>query len=435
MANPLVAIVGRPNVGKSTLINRLARGRQAIVHSTPGVTRDRNYIDADWAGRSFTLVDTGGIGVGEEQPMQSAIKDQAMEAISESDVIIFMVDGRSGVVSGDDVVADKLRRSKKPVILVANKVDEPDDVGLKYDFFSLGLGEPMVISSTHGLGVGDLLDEIVKSLPAAKEEKKPSEPGIAIVGRPNVGKSSIFNRLVREDRVVVSDIPGTTRDSIDVVAKWSGQDYRFIDTAGLRKISKLSGDVEYYGTLRAVKALERAEIALIIIDADEGVTEQDQKIAAISQEKKCASIIILNKWDLIEDEGSVDKLMGQVGRKLSFINWAILAKVSAISGKGINKLPEMINTALDNYRMEFTTKSLNSFLADLSKGHIPTKKGKALKLKYITQTNHSPPTFLFFVNDLRIVDNAYKRYLDKQFRERFHIKGTPIILNFRQEKK
>ena len=435
MADPLVAIVGRPNVGKSTLINRLAEGRQAIVHATPGVTRDRNYIEADWAGRSFTLVDTGGIGVADDQPMQSAIKEQAMEAISESNVIVFMVDGRSGVVSGDDIIADTLRRSKKPVIFVANKVDQPNDIGLKYDFFSLGLEEPMVISAVHGLGVGELLDEIVKALPEAKEEKNVFEPGIAIVGRPNVGKSSIFNRLVRDDRVVVSDVPGTTRDSIDVVANWGGQDYRFIDTAGLRKISKLSGDIEYYGTLRAVKALEKAEIALIVIDSSEGVTEQDQKIVAISQEKKCASIIILNKWDLIKGEESVDRLMGQVGRKLSFMDWAILTKVSAITGKGINKLPEMINTALDSYHMVFTTKSLNSFLADLSKGHIPTRKGKALKLKYITQINQSPPTFLFFVNDVTIVDNAYKLYLDKRFRERFHIKGTPIILNFRKEKK
>lgn len=435
MADPLVAIVGRPNVGKSTLINRIARGRQAIVHATPGVTRDRNYIEADWAGRSFVLVDTGGIGVGEDQPMQSAIKSQAMEAISESDVIIFMVDGRSGVVTGDDIITDTLRRCEKPVIFVANKVDNPGDVALKYDFFSLGLGEPIVLSAAHGLGVGELLDEIIKSLPPVREEKKTTEPGIAIVGRPNVGKSSIFNRLVRDDRVVVSDVPGTTRDSIDVVAKWGGQDYRFIDTAGLRKVSKLSGDIEYYGTLRAVRALERAEIALIVIDANEGITVQDQKIVAISQEKKCASIIILNKWDLVGDEESQDRLMGQVGRKLSFMEWAILARVSAVSGRGIGKLPELINTALDSYHMKFTTKSLNDFLSDLSRGYIPTRRGKALKLKYITQTDQSPPTFLFFVNDPGIVDNAYKRYLGKQFRERFLIKGTPIFFNFRREKK
>lgn len=435
MAKPMAAIVGRPNVGKSTMINRLATGRQAIVHPTPGVTRDRNYIDAEWGGRSFILIDTGGIGAAEGGDMQLSIKDQAMAAIVEADVILFLVDGKAGVVAGDEAVADIVRKSKKPVIFAANKVDNPADDSARYQFFTLGLGEPMLISAEHGIGVGDLLDKITESLPPYVEEEAPKEPGIAIVGRPNVGKSSLFNRLVGEERVVVSDIPGTTRDAIDSLVERAGQSYRFVDTAGLRKPSKLGDDIEYYGTVRAVKVLEKAEAALIVIDAAEGVTDQDQKIAAVSREKDCACMIILNKWDMVKKNGTENEVLNQVERKLSFIDWAIPVKVSALTGSGVKRIYKLIDIALDNYHLKIATSSLNRFLPVLTAGHIPSKKGKTLKLKYLTQIKSAPPSFLFFVNDPGIVDNAFKRYLEKRFRDNFQIKGTPINFYFRKERK
>ena len=435
MTKPLVAIVGRPNVGKSTLINRLAAGRPAIVDSIAGVTRDRNYIETDWRGSEFILIDTGGIEVADERPLQQAIKDQAFAAITEADLIILLVDGQTGPVTGDDDVAAILRRAKKPVLLVANKVDIPANEAPRFLFYKLGLGEPRLISAAHGLGVGDLLDEVVEALPPAIIMEQSAEPRIAIVGRPNVGKSSILNRLVGEERSVVSEVPGTTRDAVDSVVEHDGKRYRFIDTAGLRKVSKLSGALEYYGTLRAVRALERAEIALIVIDAAEGVTEQDQKIAALTEEKHCAAIILLNKWDIVTENETADDVEGAVGRKLHFISWALVLKTSALTGRGAVKIYPAVETALKHFRAEIPTPALNRFIVELRQGHQPSKAGKTLKLKYITQLRTEPPTFLFFVNDTKIVDNAYRRYLDKRFRERFGLAGTPINFVFRKEKR
>lgn len=435
MAKPLVAIVGRPNVGKSTLINRLAAGRRAIVDATSGVTRDRNYIEADWSGREFVLIDTGGIESEIRLPLQQAIKEQALSAIAEADIILFLVDAQTGAVAGDDEIAKILRQSNKPVLLVANKVDNPDATEAKFAFFALGMDEPCLISASHGLGIGDLLDDVVEKMPPMAEPVPSDEAKIAIVGRPNVGKSSILNRLVGKDRVVVSDVPGTTRDAIDIIARWDGRSYRFVDTAGLRKVSKLSGALEYYGTLRAVRALEEADIALVIIDSSVGVTEQDQRIAALTGEKRCAAIIVLNKWDLIPDEQAADELMNAVSRKLQFIDWALLLKTSALTGRGLKKIHRAVDVTLENYHAEMSTSELNRFLVELKAGFLPAKAGKSLKLKYITQLRTAPPAFLFFVNDPKFVDNAYKRYLDKRFRERFGLKGTPINFYFRKENK
>lgn len=433
MVKSMVAIVGRPNVGKSTLINRLAASRQAIVDASPGVTRDRNYVEAEWRGREIVLIDTGGIEIEAKLPLKQATKDQALAAIAEADLILFLVDAQTGVSGDDDDIAKILQKSKKSVLLIANKVDNPADMTAKFAFYSLGLDEPYLISASHGLGIGDLLDAVVEKLPPPVEEAPVKETRIAIIGRPNVGKSSIMNRLVGKERAVVSEAPGTTRDAIDTIVNREGRGYRFIDTAGLRKVSKLTGALEYYGTLRAIRALEAAEIALVIVDASESVTDQDQKVAALAEEKGCAAIIVLNKWDLIADKQTADEIMAAVNRKLHFMNWALLLKTSALTGRGIDKIYRAIDAVLENYYAKLSTGDLNRFLVELKTGFLPSKAGKTLKLKYVTQLRTGPPAFLFFVNEPKIVDNAYRRYLDKQFRSRFGLQGTPVNFYFRKK--
>ncbi len=432
MAKPLVAIVGRPNVGKSTLVNRLASTGQAIVDMKAGVTRDRNYVDTDWRGREFILVDTGGLQLDDKEPMIQAIKNQAMAAVEEADLIMFVVDGKSGLISDDAQITDILRRTKKPLMLVVNKVDNATDESVIFPFYELGLGEPIPVSASHGLLVGDLLDALVERLPDLDEPQlSVEETRIAIVGRPNAGKSSIFNSISGEERAVVSEAPGTTRDAIDTLIEHGGDQYRFIDTAGLRRIAKLSGNLEYYGILRAMKALENASIALLVVDSEVGVTDQDQRIARLAREKNCALIILLNKWDLLDQEEG-EEISDEVGRKLGFVSYAIVLKTSAISGRGLSKLFKAIKQVSDSFGRKISTPDINRFLFKMKTRHLPVSRGKSLKLRYSTQLKAEPPTFLVFVNDPKIADNAYKRFFEKNVREEFDLIGTPVNCLFRK---
>lgn len=432
MSKPLAAIVGRPNVGKSTLVNRLAATRHAIVDMTAGVTRDRNYVDADWRGRDFILVDTGGLEPGDKEPMLQAIKAQAMVAVDEADLILFVVDGKGGLVPADREIADILRKTNKPLLLIVNKVDNPANTSSMAQFYSLGLGEPIAVSASHGLMVGDLLDAIVEGLPVMpSEEPEADETRVAIIGRPNAGKSSVFNRIIGADRSVVSEIPGTTRDAIDTILTVDEKSYRFIDTAGLRRVAKLSGNLEYYGTLRAIKALEDASVAMLVVDCSVGVTDQDQRIARLAREKNCALIILLNKWDLVDAE-NVPLIESAAAAKLQFVDYAVVLKTSAVTGRGLRKVFEAIDRVSLSYERRIVTSALNRFLVGLRSRHVPTKKGKALRLKYMTQLKAEPPTFLVFANDPTIVDDAYKRFFDKNFRDEFKLIGTPVNYYFRK---
>lgn len=435
MAKPLAAIVGRPNVGKSTLINRLAASGHAIVDKISGVTRDRNYIEADWRGIEFTLVDTGGLETTGDQQIALAIKDQALAAVDEADLVLFVVDGKSGLLPDDQDIADILRKRRKPRILVVNKLDNPADTSGLAPFYKLGLGEPQPVSAAQGLMVGDLLDTIVDNLPKMPASSaETDETSVAIVGRPNSGKSSILNRITGDQRAMVSEVPGTTRDAIDTVVKDGENEYRFIDTAGLRRLSKLSGNLEYYGILRAIKALENASVALFVVDSEVGVTYQDQRIARLAGEKKCALIILLNKWDLVDTERA-EEISADLVRKLGFVNWAIVIKTSATSGRGLKKVFNAIDQVRDSFERRISTPELNKFLFKMKKRHLPTKRGKSLKLRYATQLDASPPTFLIFVNDPKIADDAYKRFLDKNFRDEFDLIGTPLNFYFRKGEK
>ncbi|MCK4267258.1 MAG: ribosome biogenesis GTPase Der [Actinomycetia bacterium] len=435
MAKPLAAIVGRPNVGKSTLINRLAASGHAIVDKISGVTRDRNYIEADWRGVEFTLVDTGGLETTGDQQIAMAIKDQALAAVDEADLVLFVVDGKSGLLPDDHDIADILRKRRKPRILVVNKLDNPADTSGLAPFYKLGLGEPQPVSAAQGLMVGDLLDTIVDNLPEMPAPPaETDETSVAIVGRPNSGKSSILNSITGDQRAMVSEVPGTTRDAIDTVVKAGENEYRFIDTAGLRRLSKLSGNLEYYGILRAIKALENASVALFVVDSEVGVTYQDQRIARLAGEKKCALIILLNKWDLIDTERA-EEISADLVRKLGFVDWAIVIKTSATTGRGLKKLFTAIDQVRESFERRISTPELNKFLFKMKKRHLPTKRGKSLKLRYATQLDASPPTFLIFVNDPKIADDAYKRFLDKNIRDEFDLIGTPLNFYFRKGEK
>lgn len=432
MARAIAAIVGRPNVGKSTLVNRLAAGSRAIVDSVAGVTRDRNYIEADWRGRDFILIDTGGLDPGGREPMTEAIKGQAMAAVDEADLIIFVLDAKTGLTAVDEEIAGILRKAKKPLLVVVNKVDNPAHYSIVSPFFKLGLGDPLPVSASHGLMVGELLDEIVEKLPALMAlEVEAGETRVAIVGRPNAGKSSLFNRLIGAERAVVSEVPGTTRDAIDTIVSAGDQRYRFIDTAGLRRIAKLSGNLEYYGILRAVKALEDASVAILVVDSAVGVTDQDQRVARLAAEKRCALIIMLNKWDLI-DAGQADAVQDQLVNKLRFVDYAIVIKTSATTGRGVKKTFSAIDQVMRGFDLTVSTPAINKFLAELRSLHTPTRKGKSLKLRYGTQLKVGPPAFLIFVNDPRIVDAPYRRFIEKRFRERFNLIGTPVNFFFRK---
>lgn len=438
MSKPVVAIVGRPNVGKSTLFNALAGGMISIVKDTPGVTRDRIYADVSWLDREFTLVDTGGIEPESKDIILSQMREQAQIAIDTADVILFLTDVRQGLVDADSKVADMLRRSAKPVLLVVNKVDSfekfmPD----VYEFYNLGIGDPLPVSSASRLGLGDMLDEVLKYFPQRTEcEEEDERPRVAIIGKPNVGKSSIINKLLGEQRVIVSDIAGTTRDAIDTDIVYNGKEYVFIDTAGLRRKSKIKEELERYSIIRAVSAVERADVVLMVIDAAEGVTEQDAKIAGIAHERGKGIIIVVNKWDAIEkNDKTMREYENEVRRVLSFMPYAEIMYVSAQTGQRLVKLYDMIDMVLENQTLRVATGVLNEIMTEaVAMQQPPSDKGKRLKLYYITQVSVKPPTFVIFVNDKELMHFSYTRYLENKIREAFGFRGTSLKFFIRERK-
>lgn len=438
MSRPVVAIVGRPNVGKSTLFNALAGGMISIVKDTPGVTRDRIYADVSWLDREFTLIDTGGIEPESKDIILSQMREQAQIAIDTADVILFLTDVRQGLVDADSKVADMLRRSAKPVVLVVNKVDNfeklmPD----VYEFYNLGIGEPYPISSASRLGLGDMLDELIQYFPEGTEEEEEDErPRVAIVGKPNVGKSSIINKLLGEQRVIVSDIAGTTRDAIDTDVVHNGKEYVFIDTAGLRRKSKIKEELERYSIIRAVSAVERADVVLMVIDAVEGVTEQDAKIAGIAHERGKGIVIVVNKWDLIEkNDKTMREYENEVRRVLSFMPYAQIMYVSAQTGQRLVKLYDVIDMVIENQSLRVATGVLNEIMMEaVAMQQPPSDKGKRLKLYYITQVSVKPPTFVIFVNDRELMHFSYTRYLENKIREAFGFCGTSLKFFIRERK-
>ena len=438
MSKPIVAIVGRPNVGKSTLFNALAGERISIVKDTPGVTRDRIYADVSWLNYNFTMIDTGGIEPESKDIILSQMREQAQIAIDTADVIMFIVDVRQGLQDADSKVADMLRRSHKPVVLVVNKVDSfakfEADV---YEFYNLGIGEPFPISSTEKTGLGDMLDEVVKYFPeSAKEEVEDERPRIAIIGKPNVGKSSLVNKLAQEERSIVSDIAGTTRDAIDTAVKYNGKEYIFIDTAGIRRKSKIVEEIERFSIIRAVAAVERCDVAIIMIDATEGVTEQDAKIAGIAHDRGKGVIIAVNKWDAIEKNNSTVKEHTQDIRDvLSFMPYAEILFISAKSGQRLHKIFETIDVVIENNNMRVATGVLNEIVTEaVAMQQPPTDKGKRLKIYYTTQVSVKPPTFVVFVNDKNLMHFSYTRYLENRIRDTFGFKGTALRFITRERK-
>lgn len=436
MVKPIVAIIGRPNVGKSTLFNRIVGKRIAIVEDKPGITRDRIYADAEWLKYNFTVIDTGGIETGKKDTIIEQTKAQAEIAIETADVILFMVDARDGVVAADEEIADRLRKTFKPVILVVNKVDTKEVMDNIYSFYGLGLGEPIAISASQGLNIGDLLDETVKHFGNIKEDYVEDEDAIkiALIGRPNVGKSSILNSILGEERVIVSDIPGTTRDAVDTVFELDGERFAFIDTAGIRKKSRVSESIEYYSVLRALKAIERSDVVLMILDAVEGVTEQDKKIVGYAHEAGRAIILVVNKWDLVKkDHRTMDNYRKVIRNEMPFIQYAPILFVSAKTRQRINRIIDLVKFAADQYSMRIQTGNLNRFLDDITAMvEPPSDRGRKLKIYYITQPKTKPPTFLLFVNDPQLMHFSYKRYIENQLRASFGLEATPIKILVRK---
>ncbi len=438
MSKPIVAIVGRPNVGKSTLFNVLAGDQISIVKDTPGVTRDRIYADVTWLNYNFTMIDTGGIEPESGDIILKSMRQQAELAIETADVIVFLVDVRQGVIDADYKVADMLRRSHKPVVLVVNKVDSfekfmPD----VYEFYNLGMGEPFPVSAASRLGLGDMLDEVTSHFPNTNaEDEEDDRPRIAIIGKPNVGKSSIVNKLLGEDRCIVSDIAGTTRDAIDTTIKRNGKEYVFIDTAGLRKKSKIKEDIERYSIIRTVSAVERCNVAILVIDAKEGVTEQDAKIAGIAHERGKAMIIAVNKWDAIEkNDKTIYKFTEDIRRTLAYMPYAELIFISAATGQRLPKLFELLDAVIENHALRVATGVLNEILSEaVVMQQPPSDKGKRLKLYYITQVSVKPPTFVIFVNDKELMHFSYTRYIENKIREAFGFRGTPLKFIIRERK-
>ncbi|MBO4996916.1 MAG: ribosome biogenesis GTPase Der [Lachnospira sp.] len=438
MSKPIVAIVGRPNVGKSTLFNALAGRKISIVKDTPGVTRDRIYADISWLNGSFTLIDTGGIEPDTSDLMLSHMREQAEIAIATADVIIFLVDVRQGLLDADSKVADMLRRSHKPVVLVVNKVDNFDkQMADVYEFYNLGLGDPMPISSSSKLGFGDMLEEVVSHFDKAAFEEEESEiPKIAIIGKPNVGKSSLINKMLGENRCIVSDIAGTTRDAIDTQVTYDGKEYIFIDTAGLRRKNKIKEELERYSIIRTVSAVERADIVVLLIDATEGVTEQDAKIAGIAHERGKGMIVAVNKWDLLEkNDKTIYQFTDKVRQTLSFMNYAEIIFISAQTGQRVPKLFGMIDDVIENHSLRVQTGVLNEILSEaVAMKQPPSDKGKRLRIYYMTQVSVKPPTFVLFINDKKLMHFSYTRYLENQIRNTFGFKGTPIHFIARERK-
>lgn len=438
MSKPIVAIVGRPNVGKSTLFNVLAGDNISIVKDTPGVTRDRIYADASWLNYNFTLIDTGGIEPESKDVILSQMRDQAQIAIDTADVIVFITDVRQGLVDADSKVADMLRRSGKPVVLAVNKVDSfekfmPD----VYEFYNLGIGDPIPISASGRLGMGDLLDEVVKFFQEDELSEEENEiPRIAIVGKPNVGKSSIVNKLLGQNRVIVSNVAGTTRDAIDTSVMWNGKEYIFIDTAGLRRKNKIKEELERYSIIRTVTAVERADVVIVVIDAEEGITEQDAKIAGIAHERGKGIIIAVNKWDAIEkDDKTIYKYTNKIRETLAYMPYAELLFISAQTGQRLPKLFDTIDMVLENQTLRVQTGVLNEIMTEaVAMQQPPSDKGKRLKLFYITQVAVKPPTFVIFVNDKELMHFSYTRYLENKIRDAFGFRGTSLKFIIRERK-
>lgn len=435
---PIVAVIGRPNVGKSTLFNVLAGERISIVKDTPGITRDRIYTDVTWLDRTFTLIDTGGIEPESKDVILSQMRTQAQIAIDTADVIIFLVDVKQGLQDADSHVANMLRKSKKPVVLVVNKVDSFEKYQADvYEFYQLGIGEPYPISSVNRLGLGEMLDEVISYFPEYQEgEEEDERPKVAIVGKPNVGKSSIINRLTGENRVIVSDIAGTTRDAVDTEVTYNGKEYVLIDTAGVRRKSKIKEDLEHYMIVRTVSAVEKADVVVLVIDATEGVTDQDTKIAGIAHERGKAMIIAVNKWDLVEkNDKTMNTFTKNIRDMLSFMPYAELLYVSAETGQRLPKLFETIDVVMENHAMRVATGVLNEIMTEaVAMQQPPTDKGKRLRLYYITQVSVKPPTFVIFVNDKELMHFSYTRYIENRIRDSFGFRGTPLHFIIRERK-
>ena len=437
MPKPIIAIVGRPNVGKSALFNKLIGQRLSIVEDTPGVTRDRIYGESDWNGRKFTLIDTGGIEPRTDSEILTFMREQAEIAISHADVIVFLTDIKTGLTASDQEVAGMLQRSGKPIVLAVNKMDATGTVNPDfYEFYNLGLGDPVAVSAVHGHGTGDLLDECVKYFPPEGEDEEDDDRiQVAIIGKPNVGKSSLTNKILGQQRTIVSSVAGTTRDAIDSYFENETGKYVFIDTAGMRKKSRVDEAIERYSVLRAQMAIERADVCLILIDAQEGVTEQDTKVAGMAHEAGKASIIVVNKWDLIEKDGkTMDRMREDIRRDLGYMTYAPILFISAMTGQRVERLFELIQYVNNQAATRITTGMLNSVLADAqTRVQPPTDKGRRLKIYYMTQAGIKPPHFICFCNDARLFHFSYQRYLENQIRNVFGLEGTPIRMTIRQK--
>lgn len=441
MSLPIVAVVGRPNVGKSTLVNRLTQNDEAIVHEMRGVTRDRSYHEADWNGVSFRLIDTGGIEMGTDDSFRESIRAQAFMATDEADLVIFLVDGKTGINTDDQEVARILQRSEKPVMLVVNKMDTPNKFDEMWEFYRLGIGDPWPISAHHGIGTGDMLDALVEKLKesAAQTEPESEEEDddamrIAIIGRPNAGKSSLANRLIDAERSIVSDVAGTTRDAIDTTIEREGVRYTIVDTAGLRRKGRIDQDVEYYGFVRAMRAIDRADVALLVIDGSIGLTDQDQRIAGFAAQRGCAMVIVLNKWDIVEGPQAKAEIRTRIEDRLMFVGYAPIVAISALTGKKVDRIWEAVNEAYRNFSQVIPTNKLNAWLQEIREfGHTVSKGKKVLRMKYVTQTETHPPRFTFFVNHPDMPDDTYKRYLENRMRSTFDLTGTPIRIQFKRK--
>lgn len=436
MTNPTIAIVGRPNVGKSTIFNRIAGERISIVEDTPGVTRDRIYTTGEWLGREFSIIDTGGIDLGDE-PFMDQIKHQAEIAIDEADVIIFVASGREGITDADELVAKILYRSNKPVILAVNKVDNPEMRNDIYEFYALGLGNPFPVSGSHGLGIGDVLDEAVKHFPNTSEEEDEDTIKFSLIGRPNVGKSSLINAILGEDRVIVSDIEGTTRDAIDTYFESEeGQKFLMIDTAGMRKRGKVYESTEKYSVMRAMRAIERSDIVLMVLNAEEGIREQDKRVAGYAHEAGRGIIIVVNKWDTVKkDTNTMRDFEAEIRDEFQYLDYAPIIFVSALTKQRLNKLPELIETVSMNQNLRIPSALLNDVIMDaVAINPTPTDKGKRLKIFYATQVAVKPPTFVIFVNEEELMHFSYARFLENQIRKAFTFEGTPIKIIPRRRK-
>ena len=436
MSKPIIAIVGRPNVGKSMLFNKIIGRRLSIVEDTPGVTRDRIYGESDWQGRKFTLIDTGGIEPRTDNQILAFMRSQAQIAIDNATVIVFLCDIKTGMTASDQEVASMLQRCGKPVILAVNKVDQGRSPDI-YEFYNLGLGDPIAVSAVHGHGTGDLLDACVQYFPPEDEEEEEDDAiKVAVIGKPNAGKSSLVNRILGEERVIVSNIAGTTRDAIDSRFENSKGKFVFIDTAGMRKKSRVEEDIERYSVLRATMAIDRSDVCLIMIDATEGVTEQDTKVAGLAHEAGKASIIVVNKWDLVEKDGkTMDRMTEEVRQGLAYMSYAPIIFISALTGQRVDKLFDLIVAVSNQASMRITTGMLNTVLSDAqTRVQPPTDKGRRLKIYYMTQVGIRPPHFVIFCNDARLFHFSYQRYLENCLRSAFNLTGTPIILSIRQKK-